>query len=238
MQSLAKSAATQAVIDIHRLKEGACPTDAVKTVITFWNEITTKYSKPEYQGLIHTQVQTLHKQNKIAFYPSGDWLENEMKDTKGAEGFEYAVAALPDLGGDKLPYPALRVSPGEPFFVSAKSANSNGGLEYLRLMLSKEGAQAFYKNAGSITVVQNALEGVTLSPGGQSASDATKAAGTNIITYFNFQGWYGDFDTALRNLTNKVSYGGGSVADFITAVQKAADKTSKDPKVKKQNRTV
>jgi len=238
MQSLAKLAGNQAVIDIDNLKEGAWSTDAVKTVITFWNEITTKYSKPEYQGLIHTQVQTLHKQNKIAFYPSGDWLENEMKDTKGAEGFEYAVAALPDLGGDKLPYPALRVSPGEPFFVSAKSANSNGGLEYLRLMLSKEGAQAFYKNAGSITVVQNALEGVTLSPGGQSASDATKAAGTNIITYFNFQGWYGDFDTALRNLTNKVSYGGGSVADFITAVQKAADKTSKDPKVKKQNRTV
>ncbi|GAB3663758.1 N-acetylglucosamine/diacetylchitobiose ABC transporter substrate-binding protein [Actinocorallia lasiicapitis] len=238
VQSIAKLAGNQAVIDLDNLKEGAWSTEAVKKVVTFWNEITTKYSKPEYEGMIHTQVQTLHKQNKIAFYPSGDWLENEMKATNGAAGFEYAIAPLPDLGGEQLAFPALRINAGEPFFVAAKSANPKGGLEYLRIMLSKQGAKDFYKNAGSLTVVQDALEGVTLSPGGQSVADATKAAGSNLITTFQFQGWYGDFDLALRTLTNKVSYGGGSVDDFVAGAQKAADKTAKDPKVKKQTRTV
>lgn len=237
LQSSAKLGGNQVLIDIDNLKDGAWTADPVKKAATAWAEICQKYSDPSYQGLIHTQVQTLHKQNKIAFYPSGDWLENEMKDIKGADGFQYALCPLPDLGGEQLAYPAVRVSPDEPFFVGAKGKNPQGGLEYLRRMLSKAGAQGFYQNAGAMTVVQGALDGVQLTPGAASSVAAQKAAGTNLITYFRFDTWYKDLDMEARNQTNKLCYGGGNADGFCTGVQKEADKIKADSSITKQTRS-
>jgi N-acetylglucosamine transport system substrate-binding protein len=236
IQSANKIGGNQVGVDVDNLAPGAWSNAAVKTAATNWGQICKKYSDPAYQGLIHTQVQTLHKQNKIAFYPSGDWLENEMKDVKGADGFEYAVCPYPDMGGDKIPYPALRVSAGEPFFASAKGANPAGALEYLRQMLSKAGAQAFFKQAGSMSVVQGALEGMTLSPGTSSVVAAQKAAGSSIITYLNFDGWYKDLDMEARNQTNKLCYGGGNADSFCSALDKEAAKIKGDSSITKQTR--
>jgi len=41
----------------------------------------------------------------------------------------------------------------EPFVVPAKAKNQRGGLEYLRVMLSKEGATDFTRRVSSLTVV-------------------------------------------------------------------------------------
>src|SRR6202022_3228321 len=49
-----------------------------------------------------------------------------------------------------------------------KAANVAGGLEYFRIMLSKDGAKGFYQKSGSMTVVKDSLEGVDLTPGAKS----------------------------------------------------------------------
>jgi N-acetylglucosamine transport system substrate-binding protein len=239
LQSAAKLGGNQVVIDIDNLKAGAWSVPAVNKAAAAWGDLFHKYSDPAYQGLIHTQVQTLHKQNKVALYPCGNWLENEMKDVAGAPGFQYAVMPMPDMGGEQLAYPALRNSPGEGFFVSAKGKNVAGGLEYLRLMLSKKGAQAFYKYSGNITVLKDPtiLDGLQLTPGTQSVIAAQKAAGTNLITYQMFDQWYKDLDMECRNQSNKLCFGGGTASAFCSAMDSAANKIRNDSTVTKQTRT-
>jgi N-acetylglucosamine transport system substrate-binding protein len=231
----AKLGGNQVLLDIDNLKDGAWTADPVKKAAAAWAEICQKYSDKSYLGLIHTQVQTLQDQDKVAFYPSGDWLENEMKKIAPAT-FKYTIAALPDVGGDQMPYPAIRVAPGEAFFVGAKGANPAGGMEYLRRMLSKEGAQGFFQKAGGMTVVKGALEGLQLSAGATSVVAAQKAAGAGIITDSRFENWYKQLETELRTQTNLLCYGGGTADAFCTNMQKAADKIKADSSITKQTR--
>ena len=90
------------VVGIDNLAAGSWSNPAVKTAATNWGDICKKYSDRAYLGLIHTQVQTLHKQNKIAFYPSGDWLENEMKATM-RPGVELTFLPVWSAGGSAEP---------------------------------------------------------------------------------------------------------------------------------------
>ena len=233
--SAAKLGGNQVLIDIDNLKAGAWTADPVKKAATAWAEICQKYSDKSFLGLKHTQVQTLQDQDKVAFYPSGDWLENEMKGVPAAD-FKYTICPLPDIGGEQMAYPAIRIAPGEPFFVAAKGKNPAGGLEYFRLMLSKEGAQGFFQKAGGISVVKGALDGLQLSPGATSVVAAQKAAGSNNITYNQFETWYKALETELRTQTNKLCYGGGTADAFCTAMQAAADKTKADSTITKQTR--
>jgi N-acetylglucosamine transport system substrate-binding protein len=235
--SAAKIGGNQVLLDIDNLKDGAWTVDAVKQAAAAWAEIGQKYSDKSYLGLIHTEVQTRQNQDKVAFYPSGDWLENEQKKSTPAS-FKYSLTPTPSVtAADKLPVEAIRVAPGENFFVSAKGANPAGGTEYLRQMLSKAAAQGFYKKAGAMTIVKGALEGLTLSSGAQSVVDAQKAAGSNIVTYSQFESWYKELETELRNQTNKLIYGGGTADAFCAAMQKTADKTKNDSSITKQTRS-
>jgi N-acetylglucosamine transport system substrate-binding protein len=234
MISAAKIGGNQVLLDIDNLKDGAWTVDAVKQAAAAWAAIGQKYSDKAFLGLIHTEVQTRQNQDKVAFYPSGDWLENEQKKSTPAS-FNYSLTPTPSVtSADKLPFEAVRVSPGENFFVSAKGANPAGGQEYLRQMLSKAGAQGFYKKAGAMTIVKGALEGLSLSPGATSVVAVQKAAGSNIVTYNQFESWYKELETELRNQTNLLMYGGGSADAFCANMQKAADKTKSDSSITKQ----
>ena len=137
-----------------------------------------------------------------------------------------------------MPYEAIRVAPGENYIVPAQAKNPQGGLEYLRIMLSKEGARGFTEKSGNFTVVVGATEGLELSPGNKSVAEAQKAAGQNIVTYSLFESWYKELETELRKQTNALMFGRISADEFCERMQEAADKTKNDDSITKQQRSV
>jgi N-acetylglucosamine transport system substrate-binding protein len=233
----AKIGGNEILVNIDNLADNAWNNDAIKQAAAAWAEIG-KFMDKSFEGLIHTEVQTKQNQGKVALYPSGSWLEAEQaKDTP--KTFEYAIAPTPSVtAADKLPYEAIRAAAGEGFVVPAKGKNAAGGLEYLRQMLSKEGAKAFTEKTKSLTVVIGATDGLTLSPGLASVAAAQTAAGQNVVTYSQFEGWYKELETELRKQTNALMFGRISADEFAANMQKASDKTKADSSIAKQTRSV
>ena len=235
LTSAAKLGGADILKNIDNLEDGAWTNDAVHKSAEAWAAIGAKYTDKSFLGLKHTEVQLKQNQDKLALYPSGNWLENEQKTNTPAT-FEYAMFPVPSLtSSDKLPVTAVWAGAGEPFIVSAKGKNPKGGMEYFRRMLTKEGAQGFTKLTGSLTVLQGASEGLSLPPGMTSSAKAQTAAGANTF-YYNFDGWYKDLDTELRAATNELFYGGGTADKFVTRMQAKADAIKKDSSIKKFKR--
>jgi N-acetylglucosamine transport system substrate-binding protein len=234
LSSAAKLGGADILKSIDNLEDGAWTNDAVKQSATAWAQIGAKYSDKSYLGLIHTNVQLKQDQDQLAFYPSGNWLENEMKDSTPA-AFNYAMMPVPSLtASDKLDATSLYATAGEPFIVAAKGKNPKGGLEYLRQMLSKEGAKDFTTATGSLTSVAHASDGMQLSPGLSSSSDALSKA--KAAFYYRFDQWYKDLDTELRAATNELFYQGGTADHFCQRMQAKADAIKKDSSIQKFKR--
>jgi N-acetylglucosamine transport system substrate-binding protein len=138
--------------------------------------------------------------------------------------------------GDKMPFEAIRAAAGEAYIVAAKGKNTAGGLEYLRLMLSKEGAKGFTEKSGNLTIVKGASEGLTLSPGNKSVATAQAAAADNVVTDSRFENWYKEFEKEMRTQTNALMFGRISADQFCEAMQKKADATKADSSIPKQQR--
>ncbi|GAA4187761.1 N-acetylglucosamine/diacetylchitobiose ABC transporter substrate-binding protein [Streptosporangium oxazolinicum] len=235
--SAAKIEGNQILIDVDNLVDGVWQRDSMKQSAAAWAEIA-KYMDKSFEDKEHTQVQLQQNQGKVALYPSGSWLENEQK-AQTPETFKYALTPTPSVtAADKMPFEAIRAAAGEAYIVPAKGKNPKGGLEYLRIMLSKEGARGFTEKSGNITVVTGAADGLELTPGNASLSAAQTAAGQNIVTFSNFENWYKEFETELRRQTNALLFGRISADEFCEKVQAAADKTKADSSITKQNRTV
>ncbi|MCT9076018.1 N-acetylglucosamine/diacetylchitobiose ABC transporter substrate-binding protein [Streptomyces fulvoviolaceus] len=210
--------------------------DAVKEVVEFYEELAAKkYFLEGSQGLTHIQSQTAWTKGKAVFIPNGSWVENEAAPTTPKD-FAMSVGALFDGTGDKMPNGTLRAEPSEPYIVAAKGKNPVGGMELLRIMLSKKHAQNFAKLVKSLTCVLDATEGMTLSPGLTSASAAFKAAGDNIIS-LQLQEWYPALtDEKIGGLTGQLLTGDLKAADWIKKTQAYADAVAKDDSVEKFKR--
>ena len=235
LTSAAKIGGPDVLKNIDNLEDGAWTSDAVKQAAAAWAEIGAKYSNKSFLGNRHTEVQLQQDQDKVAMYPSGSWLENEQAaDTP--KGFEYAVMPVPSVtAADKLPATAIYAAAGEIYFVAAKGKNPRGGMEYLRHMLSKAAAIGFTQLTKTLTVVQGATDGLTISPGLTSGNDMLKAAGSDIFSY-RFDTWYKKLDDEARAATNQLFYQGGSADQFCTRMQKVADAVKKDSSIKKFKR--
>jgi N-acetylglucosamine transport system substrate-binding protein len=221
--------------NIDNLEDGAWQVDAVKQAAAAWAEIGAKYSDKSFEGLKHTDVQLRQNQGKLAFYPSGDWLENEQaKDTPA--GFEYQLMPVPSLSAsDKLPATAIRAAAGEGYFVSSKSKNPRSGMEYMRQMLSKAGAKGFTETVKAATVVPAGSEGYQFPPGVASSQAALKAAGKDVFNML-FDNWYKELDTEARTATNELMFGRIKADAFVERIQKKADAIKKDSSVTKFKR--
>ncbi|MET8234143.1 N-acetylglucosamine/diacetylchitobiose ABC transporter substrate-binding protein [Micromonospora sp. NPDC005298] len=231
----AKIGGTDVLKNIDNLEDGAWKQDAIKQAAAAWAEVGAKFSDKSFEGLKHTDVQLRQNQYKVAFYPSGDWLEGEQKkDTP--PGFDYQLMPVPSLtASDKLPATALRATAGEGYFVSAKSKNPKGGLEYMRQMLSKEGAKGFTEVVKAPTVVTAGSEGFAFPPGVASSQAALKAAGQDVFNLY-FDGWYKELDTEARTATNELMFGRINADAFVERIQKKADAIKKDSSVTKFKR--
>jgi N-acetylglucosamine transport system substrate-binding protein len=234
LTSAAKLGGADILKNIDNLEDGAWTVDAVKQSAAAWAEVGAKYSDKANLGLKHTDVQLKQDQDKVALYPSGNWLENEQKASTPSS-FTYAMFPVPSLTtSDKLDASAVYASAGEGFIVAAKGKNPKGGEEYLRQMLSKAGAKGFTEQTGSLAAVQGGAEGLTLPPGLQSSSSALAAAKATFS--YRFDGWYKDLDTELRAATNELFYQGGTADKFCTRMQAKADAIKKDSSITKFHR--
>jgi N-acetylglucosamine transport system substrate-binding protein len=235
LTSAAKIGGPDILKNIDNLVDGAWTVDAVKQAATAWGEIGAKYSSKNFLGNRHTEVQLQQDQDKVAMYPSGSWIENEQAADTPA-GFEYAVMPGPSVtAADKLPQTAIYAAAGEIYFVAAKGKNPRGGMEYLRHMLSKAAAIGFTQLTKTLTVVQGATDGMTISPGLTSGNDMLKAAGSDVFSY-RFDTWYKKLDDEARAATNQLMYQGGTADQFCTRMQKVADAVKKDSSIQKFTR--
>ncbi|MDI6102476.1 N-acetylglucosamine/diacetylchitobiose ABC transporter substrate-binding protein [Actinoplanes sp. NEAU-A12] len=237
LTSAGKIGTEQVLKDIDNLKPGAWTAPAVLEAAKAWGEIGTKYLEKSFLGLKHTEVQLRQNQDKIAFYPCGSWLENEQaKDTP--PGFKYAVAPYPSVtASDKLPATAINAAAGEIYFASSKGKNPRGGMEYLRVMLSKQAALEFTKLTKSLTVVAGASDGIEISPGLNSANDAITKAGKDVFMGYLFDTWYKKLHDESLSAVNDLMFNGGDAQKFCDRMETAAQALAKDSSVKKQTRS-
>jgi N-acetylglucosamine transport system substrate-binding protein len=231
----AKLGGPEVVKAIDNLEDGAWKHDAIKQAATAWAEVGAKYMDKAYEGLRHTDVQLQQNQYKLAFYPSGDWLENEQaKDTPA--DFQYQLIPIPSLtSSDKMPASTVRATAAEGYFVSAKSKNPRGGMEYLRQMLSTAGAKGFTEVVKSATVVPSGSAGYAFPPGVASSQGALTAAGQNVVNLL-FDGWYKELDKEARTATNELMFGRIKADAYVERIQKVADSIKKDTSVTKFKR--
>ncbi|MEV8635126.1 N-acetylglucosamine/diacetylchitobiose ABC transporter substrate-binding protein [Streptosporangium sp. NPDC051023] len=233
----AKIGGNQVIIDIDNLADGAWTSPAVLSSVSAWADLQARYGDKAYFGLDHTQTQIKHLQDKVAFYPCGSWLENEMAKDK-PDSFEYAIAPVPSVTtADKMPAEAIMVGVSEAFFASAKGQNPAGGLEYLRIMLSREGARGYTEKTKNLTVVNGVADGLDLPPAVRSAARAQDAAGKNTITDARFESWYKELFDYSQTQTNAVMAGRITPEQFCANMQKKADEIKKDSSVSKQTRS-
>ncbi|MEU4608521.1 N-acetylglucosamine/diacetylchitobiose ABC transporter substrate-binding protein [Kribbella sp. NPDC023972] len=221
---------------IDQLEPNAWKHESVKMAAEAILEIKGKgYMMQGTEGLDHIQSQTAWNQGKAAFIPSGSWLENEQKPV-APKDFETTAAYTPLLDGAKLPVDCTQIAAGEPFIVPEKAKNKAGGLEFMRIMLSKEAAGKFTELTGSPTVVTGAGEGLKLSPGASSSGALLKSGGENNWTTY-FAAWYSTMDKPIRSVWGELAAARITADEFCNRAQKIADDTAKDPKTKKQTRS-
>jgi N-acetylglucosamine transport system substrate-binding protein len=245
-----KEAATyyQTLATDSAIKEGG---DAVR--MSLGNLEGDCWSKPEIQGVfkaLETMVKNGYfvpggagtqftaaqakwsNDQQALLYPSGSWIENEMKKATKA-GFDMTGIPEPTLtSSSKLPYEALRSAAGEPFVVPAKAKNVAGGKEVLRAMLSKDAATNFSKTRLAPTIVKGLVPADGF--GSTALVSQTKmldAAGTNIFNY-QFVDLYG-MNTDQLVIWNTFLSGQTDAAGLTKGLQQITDKVRNDSSVKK-----
>ena len=233
-----KAGGPDVVKAIDNLEPNAWKHESVKAAASAIEELARKQGfLPGSPGLTHTQAQTEFVNGKVGCYPSGSWLENEMKTVSPA-GFDMVMAPTPRLGSsDKLPFEAVHANAGEPFIVPKQAKNALGGLEFFRHMLSVDNAKAYSELTGSLTIVKESHAKVELnSTALKSVKDSLAKAGDKTFTFL-FMDWYGDLKkgAAIQAMSDLLA-GRTKAEGFVNAAQAVADKIAGDPNVKKFKR--
>jgi N-acetylglucosamine transport system substrate-binding protein len=233
----AKLAGPEILVAVDNLEEGAWGHEAIKeSANALLGLRKSGYILEGTEGMDHIQSQKAWCDGKAAFIPCGSWLENEQKDVTPAD-FEFAMMPEPLLSSDaKMPKETLRAAPGEPYIVPAQAKNPRGGLEYMRIMLSKEGAKGFTEKVSSLTVVQGAADGVELPPGLTSAQKALADAGDNVVNW-RWQTWYGKlWNPGINAVIGDLMAGRSTVDEFIAGCEAESKKIRDDDSITKYHR--
>lgn len=224
LDMIAKQGGLDLMKRIDALDAAAWDDPAVKTVVEAFYQIVEKdFLLPGTNGMTHTESQTAWNQYKAAFIPSGSWLENEQLATTPPD-FDMVFLPMPSLPGDKLPFEAIRAGAGEPFIVPSKAKNVAGGLEFLRMMLTKEASAKFAQTANSLTCLKDGVgPEVKLKPGTASTVVALKAAATNTFNY-QYPNTASKFDEDLQNASGELMAKRITPAEWIKRAKESAAK--------------
>lgn len=230
-----KAGGKQAMVDIDNLKAGAWKTDAVGAAVSAVEKLVKdKLTLTGSDTLSHTESQQAWLDGKAAFIPVGTWLKNEMAKTIPA-GFQLKIANFWSVSSsDKAP-DAVYAGSGEGWIVPKKAANAAGAMEFLRAMLSVEGAGKFAELTSSLSSRKGSGDKVT-EPSLASANTIMKNATGDLIS-FKYADWYADLDKANQNAIGELMAGRMTAAKFQDTMQAAADKIAADSSVKKFTRS-
>lgn len=221
-------------LPLENLEEGCWSNPIIQEILTIFHDlIASGYVKPGGSGTQFTEAQAQWSSKQEALlYPSGSWIENEMK-SQTAEGFDMmGIAELPLDGSQTTPAGFMRAEAGEPFIVPTKAKNPAGGKELLRTMLSKDSAVAFAKTKLAPTIVKDTVpEDGFGSTALQSQGKLLAAAGDNVFTIKSFN-LYGMNSDQLP-IWNSFLDGKMTVADLTKQLQDLTDKVRNDDSVNK-----
>ena len=215
---------------VDNLEAGAWEHDAIVQTIGRLEQLATEgYILEGTPALNHTDSQAAWLRGEAAFIPCGTWLENEMRDIT-PDGFDMVLTAPTGPGG------AIVAQAGETFFVPADAENPEGGLEYLRILMSKESAKFFAQNVGSLMPVLGGTEGVEVSSAVSSALEAATAAGDRVFPRPAYGRWYADLSAESNDAIGEVLAGRISGDEYVERMQSKADEVAADSTIEKFSR--
>ncbi|WP_027586385.1 N-acetylglucosamine/diacetylchitobiose ABC transporter substrate-binding protein [Acidipropionibacterium thoenii] len=219
---------------IENLKPKAWSQPVIQQALTALKKIIDAgFVKPGGAGTQFTAAQAQWSNDQAALlYPSGSWIENEMKSQTKA-GFK--MTGAPEFVLDDSPvmgYEAMNAAPGEPFICPKQGVNAGAGKEFMRAMLSEAAAKNFAEKILSPTVVKDTVPADGF--GSTALVSLTKmlnAAGEKV---FNIQ-WVDYYGVNTEHLVvwNDFLAGKSSVAQMTDAMQKISDKVANDSSVEK-----
>ncbi|MCU6481085.1 N-acetylglucosamine/diacetylchitobiose ABC transporter substrate-binding protein [Arthrobacter sp. A2-55] len=234
IESAIKEGGDEVRLALENLKPGCWSLPAMQSVFGALEKIIKAgYIKPGGSGTQFTAAQAQWSNNQDALlYPSGSWIENEMKDQTKAD-FKMTGTPVPVVSASpKIPQTGIRSAAGEPFIVPSKGKNVAAGKELLRIMLSKDSAVNFAKTKLAPTVVKGTVPadgfGSTALVSQTTMLDNAK---TNIFTW-NFVDLYGMNPDQLVPW-NSFLDGKLDAAGLTKALQDITDKVANDSSVTK-----
>ncbi len=207
---------------------------AFQAVFTALHEIISGgMMKPGGAGTQFTAAQAQWSNDEsFLLYPSGSWIENEMKPATKADFKMTGMAELSIDAHDKLPKTALHATAGEPFIIPAGALNLAGGKELLRTMLSKEAATNFAKTKLAPTIVKDTVPADGFgSTALVSQSKLLADAGNDVFTWNSFD-LYGTNQDELV-VWNSFLDGKLDVAAFTAALEAITSAVYNDASVTK-----
>lgn len=228
------------LVPIDNLEEGAWQQDAIlQSAEAIYRLAENGYFMEGTEGMEFRDAQAAWARGEAAIIPSGSWLENEEADAIAENpDFEMAYMLEPLLSEDSvMPYETLRATPGEPYFIPAQAKNPRGGLEYMRAMLSKQGAKGFTEMVSSLTSVLGAADDIELqAPGLNSAKNAFAAAGANVVNWF-YPTWYPTMENpGIDQATGQLLRADLNPEEWAAECEDVARQIREDDSIGKQSR--
>ena len=234
IDSAIKEGGDEVRLALDNLAEGCWSLPAVQDVFAGLKAIIDAgYMQPGGAGTQFVQAQAQWSNDQsFLLYPSGSWIENEMK-TQTAEGF--AMRGVPTLtvtAESAMPQTALHSTAGEAYIVPSQAANVAGGKELLRIMLSTEAASNFTQTKLAPTIVAGLVpEDGFGSTALVSQAEMLAAAGEDIFNV-RFYDFYGTTQDELP-IWNTFLAGDMSVEDLTAQSQEITDAKREDDSITK-----
>ncbi|MDB5588162.1 MAG: sugar transporter substrate-binding protein [Devosia sp.] len=232
--SAIKAGGDEVRLAIDNFTPGCWSLPAMQSVLTALHEIISGgMVKPGGAGTQFTAAQAQWSNDEsFLLYPSGSWIENEMKSAT-KDGFK--MTGMPELSvdaNDKLPKTAVHSTAGEPFIIPLGALNLAGGKELLRTMLSKEAAANFAKSKLAPTIVKDTVPADGFGSSALvSQSKLLADAGSNVFTWNSFDLYGTNQDELVA--WNSFLDGKLDVAAFTAALQAITDAVYNDASVTK-----
>ena len=238
MDSAIKEGGPEVRIALENLDPKCWSQPAIQSVFAAMGEcVKNGYFVPGGAGTQFTAAQAQWSNDQQALlYPSGSWIENEMKKATKADFKMTGVPEMTVTSSPKMPYETLRSASGEPFIVPKAGKNVAGAKEILRTMLSKDAATNFSKTKLAPTIVKGLVPADGFgSTALVSQSKMLDAAGKNVFDY-KFVTRYG-MNKDMLVVWNAFLSGQTDVAGLTSGLQGITDKVAADSSIQKEKVT-
>lgn len=233
IDSAIKEAGDEVRLALENLEEGCWSHPALQEVFTEMKEIIDAgYVMPGGSGTQFTAAQAQWSMEQRALlYPSGSWIENEMRD-QTAEDFQMLGVPSLTLSDSPAMPDGLHSAAEVPLIIGADAANVAGGKELIRTMLSHEAAENFAREKLAPTVVAGTVPDDGFgSTALASQTQMIEAAAGNVFSW-DFVNRYGMNQDQLV-AWNSFLDGQITVEDLTEDLQSITDAVREDDAIEK-----